>query len=130
MKKGILKRRLGAIAFLALLFVLIITPVAQAQVHLQEDKNITVTLINLVATFLIFVFGIRVTYVTRGGFLSISFILIVTGIMIGWVAKIGFEFLTDSLILATNFNVVGLAETLGGVILAAGFILLSKKLKN
>lgn len=130
MGKRSLSWRVFTVILTTLVFTFALAPVAYAFDNFQQDKSVSVTLIKTAAAFFIFVLGARVVYLTRGGFLSIAFILITTGIAIGWVAKLGFEFLTDSLILATTVEVVSLAEALGGIVLAAGFVLLSEKLKG
>ncbi|MEW5705321.1 MAG: hypothetical protein AB1743_00700 [Actinomycetota bacterium] len=129
MKKRILNQRIGLAAFILLLIIFLVPSIAQAA-DIAGDKSVSITLINTAVAFFIFAFGVWITYLTRGGFLSISFILITAGIMVGWVSKIGFEFLTNSSILSTNFDVVGISEALGGIILVAGFVLLSQKLKG
>ncbi|HZD59828.1 MAG TPA: hypothetical protein VE439_05185 [Anaerolineae bacterium] len=130
MKRGILMWRIGVIVLLVLLHVLAIAPIAQASGVFPGEEPVPITLINTAVAYIIFILGVRVVYLTRGGFLSIAFIFITTGITIGWVVKLGFEFLTDYSILSTTLDVVGVAEALGGIMLAVGFALLSKKLKG
>lgn len=129
MKGNSFLRRAGLVAILAILLVAAITSVAEAAGVSGQDKSVPVTLINTATAFFIFTLGLWITYLTRGGFLSLGFILITVGITIGWVAKLGVEFLADSGILITSFDVIGVAEVIGGLILVAGFILLSEKLK-
>lgn len=118
------------VTLMVLTHILAVTPTAQASGIFNQDEPVSITLINTAVAYFIFILGIRVVYLTRGGILSIAFILITTGITIGWVSKLGFEFLTDYSILNTTFDVVGVAEALGGIILAIGFVLLSEKLKD
>lgn len=129
MKGSSFSHRAGLVVILAIILVVAITSIAQAAGVSEQGRSILVTLINTATAFFIFALGLWITYLTRGGFLSLGFILITVGITIGWVAKLGVEFLADSGILVTSFDVVGVAEVIGGLILVAGFILLSEKLK-
>lgn len=121
--------RAALIAVLAVLFTFAVSSIAQASSGSGPDKSVTVTLVNTATAFFIFALGVWITYLTRGGFLSLGFILITVGITIGWVAKLGVEFLADSGMLVTSYDAVGIAEVVGGLILVAGFYLLSEKLR-
>lgn len=121
---------IGAIAALSLVLVLSFVSTSHAGGLQDTGTTVPIALIDTAAVFFIFVFGVRVVSLTRGGFLSIAFTLIIAGIMIGWVAKLGLEFLTNSSILVTTYDIVNIAEAIGGIILVIGFALLSKKLKS
>ncbi len=129
MKGSSFSHRAGLVVILAIILVVAITSIAQAAGVSEQGRSVLVTLINTATAFFIFALGLWITYLTRGGFLSLGFILITVGITIGWVAKLGVEFLADSGILVTSFDVIGIVEVIGGLILVAGFILLSEKLK-
>jgi hypothetical protein len=130
MVKKSLFNQAGLIALLVMIFVFAVAPAAYAAEPFEQDKSVTITLINTATAFLIFVLGLRITYQTRGGFMSFAFVLITVGITIGWVAKLAIEFLADSSILSTTYDVVGIAESIGGITLAIGFFLLSEKFKD
>lgn len=130
MNRNFLTNKTQLVILLALLFTIASTTFSYAAHGSTGHKSLYVTLINDAAAFFIFFLGMRIIHLTRGGFLSIAFILIISGLMVGWVVKIGFEFLTNAAILTFPFDVVSLAEALGGTILVIGFGLLSKKLNS
>lgn len=130
MKEKALVLKLGILIILVLVFILMLTPTVYANNAFDHDRPLSITLINSMAVFLIFILGIRIIYLTRGGFLSISFILIVLGIAIGWVTRVVFDFVTDSGILSTSYDIVSPIEGLGGIVLVFGFALLGQKLKS
>lgn len=130
MKRKVFNWRTGTVVLLILMLSMLIAPVAEASDIFKKDSSVSMTLINTAAAFFIFILGVRVVYLTRGGFLSIAFVLITTGITVGWVVKLGFQFLADSAILATSVDIAGIAEAIGGIVLVTGFTLLSEKLKG
>jgi len=123
-------RRMGKAAFLALTFLLISASHAYASPVYIKEEPVSITLMNTAVAFFALVLGIRIAYLTRGGYFSIAFILITIGIAISYIAHVGLKFLTDSSMMVTAYDIAGIVQAVGGAIFAAGLFYLCRKLKS
>lgn len=130
MGKKPLRRNAGKVASLALTFLFFSVSHAYASPVYIKEEPVSITLINTAVAFFVLVLGVRIAYITRGGYLSIAFILITVGIAISYIAHVGLKFLTDSSIMVTAYDIAGIVQAVGGAIFTAGFVYLCKKLKS
>jgi len=130
MEKESLRRSTGKVALLALTLLLMSANHAYASPIYIKEEPVSITLINTAVASFALVLGIRIAYFTRGGFLSIAFILITIGIAISYIAHVGLKFLIDSSMLATVYDVAGVVQAVGGVIFVTGLAYLCRKLKG